>query len=151
MAAGRSNPSAGAARKPGAGREIELKLRLRAQDLPRLRARLESLGPSSTSHVDSTYYDTPDLRLAAAHAALRLRSMHRGGTVRWVQTFKTEDREAALSDRGEWETPAPRGRIDLARLAASPLPRLARRRRRFSATAPQYAAASRSNFWRACV
>jgi inorganic triphosphatase YgiF len=104
--------------------EVELKLRLRAQDLPVLRERLDQLGPSHAAHIDNIYYDTPDLRLAGARAALRLRSIQRGRRRHWVQTLKTENREAALSVRGEWETPAPGGRFDAARLSQSPLAQL---------------------------
>jgi inorganic triphosphatase YgiF len=104
-----------------APREVELKLRLRPEDVAALRARLDALGPAQASRVDNIYYDTPDLRLAAARTALRLRCIRRGRRRLWVQTFKTEDRDAALAVRGEWETPAPRGRLDLARLGAAPL------------------------------
>ncbi|SPE34927.1 putative Adenylate cyclase [Burkholderiales bacterium] len=103
-------------------REVELKLRLRAQDLAALRSRLDALGAAArTERVDSVYYDTPDLRLASGKAALRLRSIGEGRTRRWLQTFKTQDSAAALSVRGEWERPAPGGRIDLRSLADSPL------------------------------
>jgi inorganic triphosphatase YgiF len=89
-----------------------------------LRARLDRLAKPRHGHVDSIYFDTADLRLTAAHAALRLRSVQQDGRRRWVQTFKTEDRDAALADRGEWESAAPGGRIDLARFDGSPLARL---------------------------
>ena len=59
--------------------------------------------------VDSVYYDTPDLRLQAARAALRLRRDGR----RWLQTFKAaQGAQSALAERNEWEMPAPRGRLD---------------------------------------
>lgn len=103
------------------GREIELKLRLRAQDVATLRARLNRLGRARREHIDSVYYDTPDQRLAAAKAALRLRAVGQGRGRRWVQNVKTQDSVEALSMRGEWERPAPRGRIDTASLADSPL------------------------------
>lgn len=89
-----------------------------------LRARLDRMGGSHCGRIDNTYYDTPDLRLAQARAALRLRSIERGHRRLWVQTFKTEMRPAALSVRGEWETPAPGGRMDAARLAHTPLAQL---------------------------
>ena len=108
----------------GADREIELKLKLRAQDVAALRARLNRLGAPRSERIDSTYYDTPDHRLAAASAALRLRSIGKGRGRRWVQTVKTQLSEAALCVRGEWEQPAPGGQIDWASLAHSPLAEL---------------------------
>lgn len=103
--------------------ERELKLRLRPQDLAPLRRRLDARVRSRTEAVDSIYLDTPDLRLARARAALRLRALGQGRR-RWVQTFKTGDDGAAFSARGEWETPAPGGRLAPERLADSPLERL---------------------------
>jgi len=116
-------PAPLAAARPAAGapQEQELKLRLRAQDVAALRARLDRLAPERSERVDSTYFDTPDLRLARARAALRLRALGSGGRRRWVQTFKTGDSAAAFSRRGEWESPVRAGRIELARLADSPL------------------------------
>lgn len=113
-----------AATDPGRPREIELKLRLRAQDLAPLRGRLASRGEGRRQRIDNVYLDTPDRRLAANRAALRLRRIEHGGRSRWVQTLKTEDAAAALSVRGEWETPLRSGAIDLARLADAPLERL---------------------------
>ena len=103
--------------------ERELKLRLRPQDLARLRARLDARAPSRTEAVDSIYLDTPDRRLARARAALRLRALG-AGRRRWVQTLKTDDDGAAFSARGEWETAAPGGRLAPQLLADSPLERL---------------------------
>ena len=105
----------------GTNQEIELKLKLRAQDVAPLRARLNRLGVARSEHIESVYYDTADHRLAAAQAALRLRSIGKGRGRRWVQTVKTQDTESVLGVRGEWERPAPGGRIDLASLADSPL------------------------------
>ncbi len=104
-----------------ADREIELKLKLRVQDVAPLRARLDRLGVARSELVDSIYYDTADHRLAAAQAALRLRSIGEGRGRRWLQTVKTQLSEAALCVRGEWERPAPKGRIDWSSLAHSPL------------------------------
>jgi len=106
------------------GQEIELKLKLRPQDVSALRARLNRLGRARKEHIDSVYFDTPDQRLAQSKAALRLRAIGTGRARRWVQTVKTQDSEAALSVRGEWERPAPGGRIDLASLTDSPLGQL---------------------------
>jgi inorganic triphosphatase YgiF len=98
-------------------REIELKLALRARDLPSLRQRLARLGDGEQLEVDNVYFDTADRLLRASRMALRVRRIGR----RWVQTLKTEARAGALSSRGEWEVPAPRGRLDLGRFPETPL------------------------------
>lgn len=110
---------------PAAPCEIELKLAVRPQDFERVRGRLDELGTARRRRrIDNVYFDTPELRLAAARAALRLRSVRAGRQVRWLQTLKTEDEGAALSRRGEWETPTAAGAIEPARLAGTPLERL---------------------------
>jgi len=86
--------------------ERELKFRLPA----RLSFRVWNLLPGTpTVHrrsVESVYYDTPDLRLRTAHAALRLRRDGR----RSLMCFKCEGAPAAgLAQRSEWEVPAMRG------------------------------------------
>lgn len=98
-------------------REIELKLALSARDLPALRQRLARFGSGERLEVDNVYFDTADRLLRASRMALRVRQIGR----RWVQTLKTEARAGALSSRGEWEVPAPRGRLDLGRFPATPL------------------------------
>ena len=98
-------------------REVELKLALREADLPSLRRRLSRLGEGEELEVDNVYFDTADRLLRANRMALRLRRIGR----RWVQTLKTEARAGALASRGEWEMPAPRGRLDLSRFAEAPL------------------------------
>jgi inorganic triphosphatase YgiF len=100
-----------------APREVELKLALRVGDLPALRRRLAQLGEGERLDVDNVYYDSPERLLRGNRMALRLRRIGR----RWLQTLKTEARTGALAARGEWEMPAPRGRLDLARFAATPL------------------------------
>jgi inorganic triphosphatase YgiF len=107
--------------------ETELKLRLRPQDVPQLRRRLDRLGSVQLRSIDNTYFDTADLRLAASKAALRLRRIEHAGRQRWVQTLKTEPVAAALSVRGEWETPVRAAAIEPERLAHSPLAQLLRR------------------------
>jgi len=109
---------------PGRGREVELKLLVRRADLPRLRRRLDALASARVTRVDSIYFDTPGLSLARQKAALRLRTVAHGASRRWVQTLKTGDEGEALSERGEWEAPAPGGRLDLARLEGAPLARI---------------------------
>jgi len=82
--------------------EVELKLLIQPQDMPRLDALLAELGAGhpQTQALQNTYFDTPDLQLHQAQAALRLRHTGQG----WVQTLKTSGRaRGALSQRGEWE------------------------------------------------
>ena len=100
-----------------AAREIELKLAVQARDLPALRQRLARLGAGEQVEVDNVYFDTADHLLRAHRMALRVRRI--GG--RWVQTLKTEARAGALASRGEWEVPAPRGRLDAGRFGNTPL------------------------------
>ena len=103
-------------------REIELKLALETRDLPALRQRLAGLGRGEAVEVDNVYFDTDDRLLRGQRMALRVRRIGR----RWVQTLKTETRASALSARGEWEVPAPRGRLDLGRFPVTPLTTLLR-------------------------
>ena len=103
-------------------REIELKLALPARELPQLRQRLERRGSGEELRVDNLYFDTADRLLRGRRMALRVRRIGR----RWVQTLKTEARSSALSSRGEWEVPAPRGRLDLGRFPDTPLAALLR-------------------------
>ena len=98
-------------------REIELKLAVSARDLPLLRRRLARLGSGEELEVDNVYFDTDERLLRGNRMALRVRRI--GG--RWVQTLKTETSTGALSARGEWEVPAPRGRLDLGRFPITPL------------------------------
>ncbi|HEX4882683.1 MAG TPA: CYTH domain-containing protein, partial [Casimicrobiaceae bacterium] len=108
------------------GVEVELKLRVPPAAVPKLRSHpalaAHRHGPVRRERLAATYFDTPDLRLAAQGIALRVRR-ERG---RWVQTIKTAGTTAgglARRDEHEWDLgrasrpPAP----DLARLAASPV------------------------------
>ncbi|MDR9468823.1 CYTH domain-containing protein [Marinospirillum sp.] len=82
--------------------EIELKLSMQPRDLPRLDRLLADMGAErpQVQRLENTYYDTPDLQLHHAKAALRLRHTGTG----WVQTLKTSGKaRGALSQRGEWE------------------------------------------------
>ncbi|SFC38479.1 CYTH domain-containing protein [Marinospirillum celere] len=82
--------------------EIELKLSMQPQDLPRLDSILTHLGAATpqTQHLQNTYFDTPALDLHKTRSALRLRNTGQ----QWVQTLKTSGQvQGALSQRGEWE------------------------------------------------
>lgn len=103
-------------------REIELKLAVTAADVSRLRERLQRFGAPRVEKLQTVYYDTADFALGRRGMALRVR---KAGT-RWLQTLKTGDRIAALAQRGEWEMPAPRGRLDVDRFADTPLAELLR-------------------------
>jgi len=105
-----------------APREVELKLAVARADVARLRRRLQRFGAAQTQKLESVYHDTADFALAKRGIALRVRRVGR----RWVQTLKTEIAATALSRRGEWEIPAPRGRLDVARFAGTPLETLLR-------------------------
>ena len=86
--------------------EIELKLMVPAAARDAVRRKLTAYGKQPRVKFDSVYFDTPDRRLAARKAALRIRRIGEGPRARWVQTLKTNDNPGALSHRGEWETPA---------------------------------------------
>ena len=92
--------------------EQELKFRLAPSAAARAARLLPFASRPRRRRIDSVYYDTPDLRLEATRAALRLRRDGR----RWWQTFKAPQGVAtALAQRAEWEIPAPRGRLDVSR------------------------------------
>ncbi len=90
--------------------ERELKFRLPAQSASRVWKLLPGTPAVRRRAVNSVYYDTPDRRLRAAHAALRLR--HDGR--RWLMSFKCGRLPATgLAQRAEWE-------VSVARAAFSP-------------------------------
>jgi inorganic triphosphatase YgiF len=114
----RSDPHPGADRLPPL--EIELKLAVPKAAGQALRQRLEAYGSQPALPVDSVYFDTGDRRLASQRAALRVRRVD-APRPHWVQTFKTNDAPAALSQRGEWETQVQGPRLDRPSLSRSPL------------------------------
>ncbi len=76
-------------------------------------------GRVRTARLVSTYYDTPDWRLAGAGIALRLRQEG----ARWRQTVKgppLAQAGGALHARGEYEWPVTGRRLDPVRLATTP-------------------------------
>lgn len=104
--------------RPLAHREVELKLAVEPASLPALRRRLAALGAARTREVESVYLDTADLLLARHGSALRVR--RDGG--RWIQTLKTGESLDALTRRGEFDAPAPGGRVALDRFPSQALP-----------------------------
>ena len=84
-------------------KETELKLRLNPDDVPALAAFLDANArPDGHSTLKNWYLDTPDARLVAARAVLRIRE-HAGG---YEQTLKTRgSSQAGLQIRGEWNWP----------------------------------------------
>ena len=84
--------------------EIELKLSLLPGQLAHLKHHplLAKAGPALRRRLVSVYFDTPELELMQAQAALRVRRVGR----RWVQTIKIGGGSAGgLHQRPEWETP----------------------------------------------
>ena len=79
------------------GREFELKYRANADIIAAIREKYGDLTPIS---METTYYDTPDLKLAMHRWTLR-RRMENGVS---VCTFK---RPMEDGSRGEWEVEAP--------------------------------------------
>ena len=79
------------------GREFELKFQADSEKIAAIRAKYGEFTPIS---METTYYDTQDLKLAFHHWTLR-RRMENGVS---VCTFK---RPHADGGRGEWEVEAP--------------------------------------------
>ncbi len=93
--------------------EIELKLSAEAPAFQALRSApvvaARANGPAVTQRLDSTYYDTADLKLFRSGLALRVRQI--GQT--YVQTLKQGDGTApGRLGRGEWEVPLPSAEPD---------------------------------------
>src|SRR5947208_14967241 len=106
------------ARAGSGGTEVELKLALDPEDLPKLKQHplLRARRPSTT-HLHSTYFDTPDLRLADRDLTLRVRRNGR----HHVQTIKAGDlRQIGLLEREETEQTVQRPRPDLAAIGDGP-------------------------------
>jgi len=130
-------------------REIELKLFLPddAEDTLAAAPLLRDAQPRRV-HLDATYFDTPDRLLQKHGMALRLRRAGR----QWVQTLKAaESARGGLSARPEWESPARlvRGtpRIDVTRLADTPLPALLARHRAQAKLQPLFRVRVRRTLW----
>jgi len=93
------------------GREIELKLHAEPQYLHRLAEHPAltaiAVGPAVVRRQTTTYYDTPDLRLAARGVALRVRVEDDGRITQAVKTLNcmAAGDSAAVAIRREWEWP----------------------------------------------
>jgi inorganic triphosphatase YgiF len=101
--------------------EIELKLAASAEVLSAVRSHpavtAVARGRPRTTHLSTTYYDTPERDLAAAGVALRLRQ---AGS-RWLQTVKGSGAAAGgLHRRAEFEWPLAAPRLDREKLARTP-------------------------------
>ncbi|WP_425252283.1 CHAD domain-containing protein [Janthinobacterium sp. NFX145] len=100
--------------------EIELKLLLAPQDVPRLRAHpllaQSTQGEPQLLRMHDIYVDTPDLQLCRQQAGLRVRQVEG----RWVQTLKAGGTvSGGLHSRHEWEGEVPGPQPDLAALDAA--------------------------------
>jgi inorganic triphosphatase YgiF len=129
--------------------EIELKLFLPQDAVDRLPlAPLLREVKARRVRLDATYYDTADRLLQKHGMALRLRRSGR----QWVQTLKAGcSARGGLSARPEWESPARqvRGkpRLDLARLADTPLPALLARHRAQAKLQPLFRVRVERTLW----
>ena len=97
--------------------EIELKLRIRAADLPRLRqhpaVKQALVGKPITRRLTSIYYDTPALTLLDTDLSLRVRRMSGG----WFQAVKGAGHSlAGLHQRMEWEDIIAHGEPDFSKI-----------------------------------
>ena len=96
------------------GQEIELKFRLSADQVERLRAHA-AFAAAKAKDLTTVYFDSPDLALRRAGFNLRVRKSGGG----YVQTVKRLSGKG-LFDRDEWEGPVAGPDLDLLRLAETP-------------------------------
>ncbi|HQR60724.1 MAG TPA: CYTH and CHAD domain-containing protein, partial [Methylophilaceae bacterium] len=97
--------------------EVELKLRIAAQDIPHLRRhpaiKAALVGESITRKLVSIYFDTPQLALLDAGISLRARYM--AGA--WYQAVKGSGKSlAGLHQRKEWEDQIASGQPDFSKI-----------------------------------
>jgi inorganic triphosphatase YgiF len=72
--------------------------------------------PGTTIVLANIYFDTPDLRLAKAKSALRLRRT----PDQWLQTYKTIGQsKAGLHSRHEWEMPVAGEKLEIDAILAA--------------------------------
>lgn len=105
--------------------EIELKLRIGAKDILRLRRhaaiRKHLTDKPITRRLVSIYYDTPDLQLLKKQVSLRVRRMSGG----WFQAVKGSGHSlAGLHQRMEWEDIIARGYPDFTKITEPSLARI---------------------------
>ena len=96
-------------------KEVELKLTLPSQAVASF-IKNDNLGlfQGTPLELDNQYFDTPDLELNQAHAALRVRKSQHG----YKQTLKNKGQAiAGLHERGEWEYDIPTSQLDWALFA----------------------------------
>ncbi|WP_179403159.1 CYTH domain-containing protein [Burkholderia guangdongensis] len=97
--------------------EREIKLALPAANADAARRFFATLTGESGREIAlaNVYYDTPDLALARAKSAVRVRRAPQG----WLQTFKTAgSAEGGLHRRHEWELPVAGDALDIDALVA---------------------------------
>lgn len=124
--------------------ETELKLALHPDDLPLLLAHPCLAGARwERQPMAAVYFDTPDLALRGARMAARSR---RVGRRTWLTVKTVGSSVGGLSQRGEWEAPAPRGTPDFAAIVDDPT--LAARLR---GLADRLQPAFRTDFLRRCT
>ncbi|MEK6349286.1 MAG: CYTH domain-containing protein [Burkholderia sp.] len=125
--------------------ETEIKLALPEGREDAARRALDACAgtPGREIHLANVYYDTPDLALARAKSAIRVRLAPQG----WLQTFKTVgSADNGLHTRHEWELPVAGDALEIdALLAACDLPSAAEALR---TAAPALAALFRTDFAR---
>jgi triphosphatase len=132
--------------------EREIKLALPAGQADAARQFLATLTgePGREIALANVYYDTPDLALARAKSAVRVRRAPQG----WLQTFKTGGgAEGGLHRRHEWELPVAGDALEIdALVAACDVPEAAAA---LAAAAPALHALFRTDFsrtlWRIAI
>jgi len=105
--------------------EIELKLRIAAADLPRLRRhralKQYLVTKPVTRRLTSIYYDTPELELLGAGISLRVRRM----SGKWFQAVKGAGHSlAGLHQRMEWEDIIAKGEPDFSKITEPQLDKI---------------------------
>jgi triphosphatase len=97
--------------------EVELKLRIAAQDISQLRRhpaiKAALVGEAVTRKLTSIYFDTPQLALLDAGVSLRARHMAGG----WYQAVKSSGKSlSGLHQRKEWEDQIASGQPDFSKI-----------------------------------
>ncbi|MEO8118584.1 MAG: CHAD domain-containing protein [Rhodoferax sp.] len=133
--------------------EIELKLALpgaNPSSLAKRLARTPVLARRQPTHqqLHNVYYDTPEQHLHQQRVALRIRRVGSEAKPQWLQTLKTGGRgDSALSQRGEWETPAPDANLSLKALKNTPWSGIDPDGSVFQALAPSFTTSFERTIW----